>query len=321
MSLKSMHEASRQPREQESNLQLIEEQSQMISEQEQTISNLSFQVSMLKSEMQKIADRNVKLNEADIVLKNNEELMKQNEFLKREKQRVETEARVEIGNIKREYTHKEELLSNERTEVQRRIKEAETLKKNMKTDIQEQAEEIAKSVVESVKTKYKVKISSHYAYVTMVSLYAILVTVFTAIRLETPVIDFKSFFSKIWVFILSSVNLLVKGANFVSQLGDKIPQPIVAIIVHWLLWLVVVGGIGICIVILLFIGLSKLVKFYTKHYADNISFGVVLVSLSISVFFGAEIRKVVPINLLLLLIITHVLYMGVRWYIEKYVKN
>ena len=45
---------------------------------------------------------------------------------------------------------------------------------------------------------------------------------------------------------------------------------------------------------------------------------VALASLAISVFFAEPIRAVIPINLLLLLIITHVLYVGVRWFIKGY---
>lgn len=324
MGLRSMHEAQKQERppiEQESNLQLIEEQSQRITEQEQTISELLSQISILKSEVQKLADKNVKLNEADNVLKLNDELKKQNELLKQEKSRAEQEARAEVGSVKREYARKEQLLADERAEAQRRTREAESLKQSIKADTQKQAKEMVKAKVKSLEATYQAKTTSHYGYVTGVSLYAVLVTLFTAIRSEAFVSDFKSFFGTIWGFIVSCADLLVKGANFVSQLGDKIPQPIVATIVHWLLWLVVVGGVGIGATVLLFIGLAKLVSFYAEDYADNLSLGVALVSLSASIFFAEEIRAVVPINLLLLLIITHVLYVGVRWYIKGYREN
>ena len=242
-------------------------------------------------------------------------------MLKQEKSRAEQEARAEVGSVKREYARKEQLLADERAEAQRRTREAESLKQSIKADTQKQAKEMVKAKVKSLEATYQAKTTSHYGYVTGVSLYAVLVTLFTAIRSEAFVSDFKSFFGTIWGFIVSCADLLVKGADFVSQLGDKIPQPIVATIVHWLLWLVVVGGVGIGATVLLFIGLAKLVSFYAEDYADNLSLGVALVSLSASIFFAEEIRAVVPINLLLLLIITHVLYVGVRWYIKGYREN
>lgn len=316
MGLKSMHEASRQSKEQESNLQLIEEQTRKISEQEQTISELSSQVSMLKSEVQKLADKNVKLNEADNVLKQNAELKKQNELLKQEKSKAEQEAKAEVGSVKREYEEKSHRLAEIQAEASRSQREAESLKQSIKEDTKKQAKEIVKAKVKSLEATYQAKTSSHYAYVTGVSLYAVLVTLFTAIRSETFVSDFKTFFEVIWSFILQCVGWLEIGANFVAQLGDKIPQEVVAKIVHWLLFLVVLIGVGGGAVVLLLIGIAKLVSWYAEDYADNTSLGVALVSLALSIFFAEEIRAIVPINLLLLLIITHVLYVGVRWYIK-----
>lgn len=208
------------------------------------------------------------------------------------------------------------MLADERAEAQRRTTEAENLKQSIKADTQKQAKEMVKAKVKSLEAAYQAKTSNHYAYVTGVSLYAVLVTVLTAMRSEVFVSDFKTFFAVIWGFILLCVEKLKIGADFVAQLGDKILQEIVATIVHWLLWLVVVGGVGIGATVLLFIGLAKVVGFYAEDYADNLSLGVALVSLAASIFFAEEIRAIVPINLLLLLIITHVLYVGVRWYIK-----
>lgn len=321
MGLKSMHEASRPPREPESNLQLIEEQSRTISAQEQTISELSLQVSMLKSEVQKLADKNVKLNEADNVLKQNAELKKQNELLKQEKYRAEQEAEAKVGSVKREYAERVKELEHSQYEAEASRSEAEKLKQSLKADTEKRAKELVKAKVKSLEATYQAKTSSHYAYVTGVSLYAVLVTVLTAIRSETFVSDFKTFFEVIWGFLLRCFGWLENGANFVAQLGDKIPQEIVATIVHWLLWFIVLFGIGIGAVVLLLIGIAKLVSWYTENYTDNTSLGVALVSLALSIFFAEDIRAFVPINLLLLLIITHVLYVGVRWYIKGYREN
>lgn len=224
-------------------------------------------------------------------------------------------------NVKKEYARKEELLANERAEAQRRTKEAEKLKQSIKADVQKQAKEMIKAKAKGLESNYQAKTSSHYIYVTGVSLYAVLVTLFTAIRSETFVSDFKSFFYTIWRFILKCVEMLRNGANFVAQLGDKIQQPIVATILHWLLWLIIVLVVSGGVCYLAYNGIVKLIEFYKKDYADNFSLGVALVSLSVLIFFADEIRAIVPINLLLLLIIAHILYVGVRWYIKGYREN
>lgn len=75
----------------------------------------------------------------------------------------------------------------------------------------------------------------------------------------------------IWQFIVNAFQLLLKGGQWASQLGDKIPQPVVATIVHYLLLIVFVGGIAIGVGFLIFLGASKVFEFYTEDYADTIA--------------------------------------------------
>ena len=41
-----------------------------------------------------------------------------------------------------------------------------------------------------------------------------------------------------------------------------------------------------------------------------------LISLAVSVYFAEFIRAVIPINLLLLLILVHIVYVLIRWYVK-----
>ena len=57
-------------------------------------------------------------------------------------------------------------------------------------------------------------------------------------------------------------------------------------------------------------------QFYTEDYADTMSLAVFLISLAVSVYFAEPIRVVIPINLLLLLILVHIVYVLIRWYVK-----
>lgn len=46
------------------------------------------------------------------------------------------------------------------------------------------------------------------------------------------------------------------------------------------------------------------------------SLAVFLISLAVSVYFAEPIRVVIPINLLLLLILVHIVYVLIRWYVK-----
>lgn len=327
MGLKSMHEASRQPREQESNLQLIEEQTHKISEQEQTISELSSQVSMLKSEVQKLADKNVKLNEADNVLKQNEELKKQNEKLKQDKLNAEQEAMTEVSAVKEECAKRERIAESKAQEADRLKSHLKAVEADLSGQIDKKAQNLVESKLNalhgvyeakqrSLDRKFKAKTASYDSCMLGLLLYGVLTTVFTAVRSEAFVSDFKTFFMVIWQFIVNVFQLLLKGGQWASQLGDKIPQPVVATIVHYLLLIVFVGGIAIGVGFLIFLGASKVFEFYTEDYADTMSLAVFLISLAVSVYFAELIRALIPINLLLLLILVHIVYVLIRWYVK-----
>ena len=55
----------------------------------------------------------------------------------------------------------------------------------------------------------------------------------------------------------------------------------------------------------------------TKIYSWwHTPFAVFLISLAVSVYFAEPIRAVIPINLLLLLILVHIVYVLIRWYVK-----
>jgi hypothetical protein len=228
---------------------------------------------------------------------------------------------------------KEECAKRERI-AESKAQEADRLKSHLKAveaDLSGQIDKKAQNLVESklnalhgvyeakqrsLDRKFKAKTASYDSCMLGLLLYGVLTTVFTAVRSEAFVSDFKTFFMVIWQFIVNAFQLLLKGGQWASQLGDKIPQPVVATIVHYLLLIVFVGGIAIGVGFLIFLGASKVFEFYTEDYADTMSLAVFLISLAVSVYFAELIRAVIPINLLLLLILVHIVYVLIRWYVK-----
>ena len=325
MGLKSMHaeKQSEQPQQSVQDNSLIEQQSQRITELEHQISELSSINSTLMSELRKKSEIIVKLNEkeeiynkSDLIKKQNAELEKRNRELEQSEQNARQEAEATVSSVKREYEAKGR-------ELDRRIGEAAKQSASLKSERQSISEDIEQRATakyldqkKELDRKFKAKTASYDSCMLGLLLYGVLTTVFTAVRSEAFVSDFKTFFEVVWGFLLTCFGWLENGANFVAQIGDKIPQEIVATIVHWLLWFIVLFGIGIGAVVLLLIGIVKLVKWYAEEYADNTSLGFALVSLALSIFFAEEIRAFLPINLLLLLILVHIVYVLIRWYVK-----
>lgn len=244
------------------------------------------------------------------------EQTEQIEKLKQDKLNAEQEAEATVSSVKREYEAKGR-------ELDRRIGEAAKQSASLKSERQSISEDIEQRATakyldqkKELDRKFKAQTASYDSFLLGLLLYGVLTTVFTAVRSEAFVSDFKTFFMVIWQFIVNAFQLLLKGGQWASQLGDKIPQPVVATIVHYLLLIVFVGGIAIGVGFLIFLGASKVFEFYTEDYADTMSLAVFLISLAVSVYFAEPIRAVIPINLLLLLILVHIVYVLIRWYVK-----
>lgn len=284
----------------------------LLSEKQELVSTVAEQGKRIAEQTEQIE----KLNEADNVLKLNAELKKQNEKLKQDKLNAEQEAEATVSSVKREYEAKGR-------ELDRRIGEAAKQSASLKSERQSISEDIEQRATakyldqkKELDRKFKAQTASYDSFLLGLLLYGVLSTVFTAVRSEAFVSDFKTFFMVIWQFIVNVFQLLLKGGQWASQLGDKIPQPVVATIVHYLLLIVFVGGIAIGVGFLIFLGASKVFEFYTEDYADTMSLAVFLISLAVSVYFAEPIRVVIPINLLLLLILVHIVYVLIRWYVK-----
>lgn len=336
MGLKSMHaeKQSEQPQQSVQDNSLIEQQSQRITELEHQISELSSINSTLMSELRKKSEIIVKLNEkeeiynkSDLIKKQNAELEKRNRELEQSEQNARQEAMTEVSAVKEECAKRERIAESKAQEADRLKSHLKAVEADLSGQIDKKAQNLVESKLNalhgvyeakqrSLDRKFKAKTASYDSFLLGLLLYGVLTTVFTAVRSEAFVSDFKTFFMVIWQFIVNAFQLLLKGGQWASQLGDKIPQPVVATIVHYLLLIVFVGGIAIGVGFLIFLGASKVFEFYTEDYADTMSLAVFLISLAVSVYFAEFIRALIPINLLLLLILVHIVYVLIRWYVK-----
>jgi hypothetical protein len=149
--------------------------------------------------------------------------------------------------------------------------------------------------------------------------YSFLTTIFTAIRSRTFRGDFAVFFVSIGKFLCNAFDVFLEALCKLQELCEKIPQPIIAFILSWLLVIVIFLAVLGLIFFCLYWGCMKLYGFY-KDYFDVISLAEALISLAVLIFFAEPIRSVIPINLILLLLLTHILYVLIRWLIEQHVQ-
>ena len=188
--------------------------------------------------------------------------------------------------------------------------------RNCDRRVYQQAKERYEHQRNGLEKKYKAKIVGFDAMLVVLWWYAIVTTIFAAIRSETFLSDFTAFVDTVWNGICQSGKWIVDVGNALAQVGDRIPNETVAIVVHWLLLIIVIVGAALAVGVLIVIAEKKVTKVYRENCWDVISIGVAVTSVALVVYFGDWIKAFVKLNLVVLLLLVQAVYVGIRVYVN-----
>ena len=111
------------------------------------------------------------------------------------------------------------------------------------------------------------------------------------------------------------------GADSFGQLSNEISNSIILGIVYWLIAAIVMGTLFIITgLIIVWIG-YQVGKIYWKYCWDIISIMVAIMSTAIVIYFGEWIKSILPINLIALLLLVHVVYIGIICYVKDWLEK
>ena len=166
--------------------------------------------------------------------------------------------------------------------------------------------------------KYKQMTTGYESLMFLLAWYSIATTLFTAILSPVFLNDCITFFGTIGKGIINLFREFVTGADSFGQLSNGISNSIVSGIVYWLIAAIVMGILFI-ITGFLIIGIGYQVgKIYRKYCWDITSIMVAIMSTAIVIYFGEWIKSVIPINLIVLLLLVYVVYIGIRCYVKDW---
>lgn len=169
--------------------------------------------------------------------------------------------------------------------------------------------------------KYKQMTTGYESLMFLLAWYSIATTLFTAILSPVFLNDCITFFGTIGKGIINLFREFVTGADSFGQLSNGISNSIVSGIVYWLIAAIVMGILFI-ITGFLIIGIGYQVgKIYRKYCWDIISIVEVITSTAIAIYFGDWIKSVISINLITLLLLVHVVYIGIRCYVKDWMEE
>lgn len=242
------------------------------------------------------------------------------------------EAMTEVSAVKEECAKRERIAEGKEQEADRLKSHLKAVEADLSGQIDKKAQNLVESKLNalqgayeakqrSLDSKYKALTVSHEVILFGCLLYGILVTVFTAVRSKAFTGDFKTFFITVGNFFTWCGKSLYWLGIQASKLGDMIPQPIVAIIVHWILFIIACFGVAIVLVILAFTGIYAWFEWFKENQADLVALSVFLVSLALIIFFADVFKAFLPVNLLLLLLLVQIIAMLARVGYKQYRKS
>ena len=118
--------------------------------------------------------------------------------------------------------------------------------------------------------------------------------------------------------MVSLLQEFVTGADSFGQLSNGISNSIISEILYWLIAAIIMG-ILFLITGFMIIGIGYQVgKIYRKYCWDIISIMMAIMSTAIVIYFDEWIKSVIPINLIVLLLLVHVVYIGIRCYVKDW---
>ncbi len=173
--------------------------------------------------------------------------------------------------------------------------------------------------MEKLDKKYKAYTAGHDLFLLWTMSYSLLITVFGIYTQKMPKWDFIVFFWHVWKYIKETfTGGWVIGQQVVYMWDPQYANTttaqhigyytilIVLTLIVWSLGYVLPGYI---------IGYGT--YRYIKEVADKFTYKVALVSLVVCVYCGNWIRSWLPVNLVLLWIITQVVFAFARWWLKK----
>ena len=169
---------------------------------------------------------------------------------------------------------------------------------------------------EKLAGRYKTKTAMYEALMFLLIWYSVSTTLFQMIQSKVFISDCRIFFDAIGTFTQTIVGWIALIGKNVAQISNGISNPVIAGIIYWLIRILICGG---CLVgagiLVAFIGI-KIAGLYKKYCWDMITILVTLISLEIAIYFGDWIKTVLPINMLFLLLLVQLVYVGIRWYVK-----
>lgn len=297
---------------------------------QERISNLSSEVSILKNELLKKSETIVSLNEkienlskSDLQLKKSKELMAAGLKAKSEAEAIRSACEAD----RKELIHKESTLANRESKLHekedhldREIRsKAENLIKAERTRLEWEYKSRIKDNDRQTKTrqdelsnKYKTMTVTYKVEFMVVLIYGVISSILQAVT--TPVItgDVIAFFTGLWKGIVGLYSLIEMLVRNVAGLANLIEDTTASGIVYWIICVAIMAVLILAIFIGVGLVLIRYGRYVRENQWDRHTVTVITVDIVVTLFLAEEIRRLIPVNLVVIQMFLFLIYSGIR---------
>ena len=297
-------------------LMLTEQMQEELDQKDRTIEKLKMQIDESLTLNEKLNSENKTENIQ--ALKN--DLRKTKELLQSEKEKTHTvQAMIEECRDKQRQAEQERdyALSHQK-KVEIPVEKPVLYQKcgNCKQTAYLKAKEKYDMQMEKLAGRYKTKTVMYEALMFLLIWYSASTTIFQIIQKKEFLTDCRTFFDAIATFTQTIAGLIIQIGKEAAQISNGLSNLVIAGVVYWIIRILICGGcLAVAGIFLAFIGI-KIVGLYKKYCWDMITIMVILISMEIAIYFGDWIKTVLPINMLFLLLLVQLVYVGIRWYVK-----
>ena len=142
------------------------------------------------------------------------------------------------------------------------------------------------------------------------------VTVLEAVREEVLVQDVVAFFKGFINVVCFLAQKDFELATLAAKVSENISGHMAGTIVYWMIVFLICGGsiflIGVCCKV----AGEKVFDYYRENPVDYMTVTAMMMNVAVMIFLGEHIKRIVPVNLLLLLFVIQLLIEMVRKYVK-----
>lgn len=282
------------------------------SKAQEKISTLSSENSRLRRELQKKSETIVSLNEKIESLSKSDLQLQKSEAMMQEALKLQREAEDKVSACNRRaeiLTARESKVSNREDNLDREIKNKA---ENMIKSDRQRLEWEYKSKASAITKKYDTMTKTYYVELVSLVIFSLIASLSQIWKEPVIVEDMSKFFSGLWSILVTGYGLAEYAGCSIAGVAEVIDNPTASAIVYWVICILVIvaiiGAVGAGIVYISY----RYATYMREHQWDRNTIIAIVAILAVTMFLAGEIRRVVPVNLVLIQIAVFLIYSGMR---------